>query len=280
MPTSLPMEPTGRSGQAFVVRSLPEGQALGARQRVSTGATPTTWRFTGRRRKMLQSGCTITAHDGYDPVFGPVPVQPDTIVPSPGDPQSLNRYSYVSQQSAEVFRSVGPRPARHGRRRGDWHCDRSWLCVALPRPAQALNVAMADEQAFVQSVGLQLGNLFPAVTDQFVNPGQASGTASSSGGNMAGLDRPPGDPFRGLSDAAQRAISRLQRWSNHPIQQFAQRSSSATQSCRILGAAGSTDRCRRDRKGWHSLRPDARRRRCDCRGQVLDGEVCHDPVQS
>lgn len=38
---------------------------------------------------------------------------------------------------------------------------------------------------------------------------------------MAGSDGPPEDPFRGLSDAAQRGISRLQRWSNHPIQRFA-----------------------------------------------------------
>ncbi len=31
----------------------------------------------------------------YDPVLGRF-IQPDTIVPDPGDPQSLNRYSYVN----------------------------------------------------------------------------------------------------------------------------------------------------------------------------------------
>ena len=147
-------------------------------------------------------------------------VQPDTIVPNPGDPQSLNRYSYVGNRPTTYVD-----PSGHAFASPEGGASGA-IAVAVgyalgSQAGQALNVAVAEAQAFVQSLGLQLGNLFPAVTDQFVNPGQVSGTASSSGGNMAGSDGPPEDPFRGLSDAAQRGISRLQRWSNHPIQRFA-----------------------------------------------------------
>ena len=110
---------------------------------------------------------------------------------------------------------------------------------------QALNVAVAEAQAFVQSLGLQLGNLFPAVTDQFVNPGQVSGTASSSGGKMAGSDGPPEDPFPAYRMQRNEVLVAC---SAGRTTQYSDRSrlSSATQSCRILGVAGSISRCRRD----------------------------------
>ncbi|MCB0002786.1 MAG: hypothetical protein KDH86_09575, partial [Anaerolineae bacterium] len=77
------------------------------------------------------------------------------------------------------------------------------LAGLLSQAGQALNVVVAEAQAFAQMVsqtGQQLGNLVPAVTDQFVNPGQAAGSAPSGAGNTAGpggLD--PNDPlFRRL----------------------------------------------------------------------------------
>ncbi len=74
----------------------------------------------------------------------------------------------------------------------------------LSQAGQALNVAVADGQAFLQSLAQQFGNQIPAVADQFANAGQASQPTSSNAGNTAGpggLD--PNDPrFRELLDQA------------------------------------------------------------------------------
>jgi RHS repeat-associated protein len=57
------------------------------------GVTPTDFRFTGQRKSSYGT-ISFPARE-YSPVLGRF-VSADTIVPRPGDPQSLNRYSYVS----------------------------------------------------------------------------------------------------------------------------------------------------------------------------------------
>ena len=61
--------------------------------RYTAGTTPTTFNFTGQRR---DSGSGLLFYNArwYDPVIGRF-ISADTIVPEPGNPQSLNRYSYV-----------------------------------------------------------------------------------------------------------------------------------------------------------------------------------------
>ena len=67
-----------------------------------TGGTglPTDRRFTGQRQdsyiNLYQMGSRW-----YDPSLGRW-IQPDTIVPDPGNPQSLNRYAYGVRQSSDV----------------------------------------------------------------------------------------------------------------------------------------------------------------------------------
>jgi len=61
--------------------------------RYSYGTTPTSYRFTGQREDTT-IGLYFYNARYYDAALGRF-VQADTIVPSPGDPQSLNRYSYV-----------------------------------------------------------------------------------------------------------------------------------------------------------------------------------------
>ena len=61
--------------------------------RLSSGSTPTTWRFTGQREDAT-IGLYFYNARYLDPQLGRF-VQPDTIVPEPGNPQGLNRYSYV-----------------------------------------------------------------------------------------------------------------------------------------------------------------------------------------
>jgi RHS repeat-associated protein len=61
--------------------------------RYTSGTTPTTYRFTGQRWDDTIELYFYKARY-YDPALGRF-VQPDTIVPNPGNPQALNRYSYV-----------------------------------------------------------------------------------------------------------------------------------------------------------------------------------------
>jgi len=70
------------------VRYLPYGGI-----RVQVGEMPTALGFTGQR---LDAGVGLLYYRAryYDPGLGRF-TQPDTLVPSPADPQSLNRYAYV-----------------------------------------------------------------------------------------------------------------------------------------------------------------------------------------
>jgi len=61
--------------------------------RFSSGTTPTSYQFTGQRNDS-SIGLYFYNARYYDPALGRF-IQADTIVPSPGNPQSLNRYSYV-----------------------------------------------------------------------------------------------------------------------------------------------------------------------------------------
>jgi len=81
---------TASSTGAFVaeVRYKPWGE-----NRYNNGTTPTTYRFTGQRREG-ELGLYFYNARWYDPAIGRF-VSADTIVPEPGNPQSLNRYAYA-----------------------------------------------------------------------------------------------------------------------------------------------------------------------------------------
>jgi len=61
--------------------------------RYTSGTTPTTYRFTGQRQ---EAGVGLYDYGArwYDPYIQRW-ISPDTIIPQPANPQSLNRYSYV-----------------------------------------------------------------------------------------------------------------------------------------------------------------------------------------
>jgi RHS repeat-associated protein len=69
------------------------------------GSVGTAYQFTGQRRE-VGLGVYFFQARWYDPVVGRF-VQPDTIVPEPGDPQSLNRYSYVKNNPLRYVDSNG-----------------------------------------------------------------------------------------------------------------------------------------------------------------------------
>ena len=58
----------------------------------TSGSIPTTYRYTGQRNEN-ELGLMYYGARWYDPALGRW-AQADTIVPNPGNPQSLNRYSY------------------------------------------------------------------------------------------------------------------------------------------------------------------------------------------
>lgn len=61
--------------------------------RYSYGTTPTSYRFTGQRQESSIK-LTIMGARWYDSALGRW-ISPDSIIPDPANPQSLNRYSYV-----------------------------------------------------------------------------------------------------------------------------------------------------------------------------------------
>jgi RHS repeat-associated protein len=77
--------------------------------RYNQGTSPTTYRYTGQRQESALGGA-----DGlyfynarwYDPYLGRF-LSADTLVPSPGDPQGLNRYAYTLNNPVKYTHPTG-----------------------------------------------------------------------------------------------------------------------------------------------------------------------------
>jgi RHS repeat-associated protein len=76
-------------GKVAELRYLPYGS-----NRYSSGTTPTAYKFTGQRLDD-STGLYYYGARYYDAALGRF-ISPDAFVPSPGNPQSLNRYSYAN----------------------------------------------------------------------------------------------------------------------------------------------------------------------------------------
>ena len=158
----------------------------------------------------------------YDPAIGRF-IQPDTIVPEPGNLQALNRYSYVLNNPLRFIDDSGKIAIDIAGGGGGGAGMAvvmliSGLAQMAGQQASALTGRLAPAaNAMVQTWSLA-GNQIIAAGDQL---SQAAQNASQAGNTAdpGGLD--PNDPFRGLSQAAQRGIERLQRLSNSPIERFA-----------------------------------------------------------
>jgi RHS repeat-associated protein len=73
--------------------------------RYTTGSLNTAYRYTGQR---IESDADLYYYVSrwYDPVVGRF-LQADSIVPEPGNPQSLNRYSYVANNPVKYVDPTG-----------------------------------------------------------------------------------------------------------------------------------------------------------------------------
>ncbi|MFZ1402346.1 MAG: RHS repeat-associated core domain-containing protein, partial [Anaerolineae bacterium] len=104
--TALTASETG--GRLSEIRYKPWGESRG----IPFGATPTQRRFTGQVLDEVAGGLYFYNARYYDPTLARF-TQGDTIVPGAGNPQNLNRYSYV-----------GNNPLRY--------TDPAGLCAAAP----------------------------------------------------------------------------------------------------------------------------------------------------
>ena len=80
----------------------------GESRRTPFGATPTARRFTGQVLDGVAGGLYFYNARCYDPALGRF-LQADTIVPEPGNPQALNRYSYVLNNAIKYSDPTGHR---------------------------------------------------------------------------------------------------------------------------------------------------------------------------
>jgi RHS repeat-associated protein len=88
------------------LRYLPYGAP---RPGYPSGSVPTDYRFTGQRSEEASLGSLYDyGARMYSPVLGRF-LSADTIVPSPGNPQSLNRYSYVLNNPLKYTDPTGHR---------------------------------------------------------------------------------------------------------------------------------------------------------------------------
>jgi RHS repeat-associated protein len=119
----------------------PADQA-GTHNAFATGYTEAT--FTGQRRD-VGTGLYHYGARYYDSTIGRF-IQPDTIVPQPGNPQSLNRYSYVLNN-----------PLRYTDPTGRWGADVHWLLTGDLTYNVGRQVASYAGAASPLSVDLEAG---------------------------------------------------------------------------------------------------------------------------
>ncbi len=99
---SLSEATTGSGGVSSRQRYFPYG-----RVRYSSGSPPTTYNFTGQR--LDGTGLLFFQARYYDPDLRRF-LQPDTIVPEPGNPQSLNRFAYNYNNPLKYIDPTGHDP--------------------------------------------------------------------------------------------------------------------------------------------------------------------------
>jgi hypothetical protein len=151
----------------------------------------------------------------YDPALGRF-IQPDTIVPDPGNPADFDRYAYVRNN-----------PPRY--RDPSGHCGVDTDILFTDDPAQCIGSAGASavrrlgEAASSLAVGLTLfaathGQQATSIAERayYMADQSARGANSSNAGNTAGPGGLDPDPFRNASDAIRRGVETLRRQINSP----------------------------------------------------------------
>ena len=178
--------------------------AYGA-MRYTAGSTPTTFNFTGQRR---DSGSGLLFYNArwYDPAVGRF-LQADTIVPEPGNPQALNRYSYSANNPLRYIDHAGHNAIEFWGGAGGGGGAAFLMAVvsaaqSVNQQAQVLTVTCGPELETLQQTWYVYANPVIATAHQLSQAVQNAGQAGNTAG-AGGLD--PNDPRfkQGTEQAAQ-----------------------------------------------------------------------------
>jgi RHS repeat-associated protein len=191
-------------------------QAFGVSRYMGLSGMATDRRFTGQQQETAL-GLYFYNSRYYDPVLGRF-VQPDTIVPDPANPQSLNRYSYVLNNALRYVDPTG-----HADEVGEtgtmWYqkianraTPADWLTVDQQLYFQA-HTRQATALDWVLTAGMLLAvGAAPEII------GAIPEAASAIWGLVSAACR-DGDctnEFLGAKEAVQRGIQTLQKFINNP----------------------------------------------------------------
>ncbi|MBX7233672.1 MAG: hypothetical protein K1X65_04755 [Caldilineales bacterium] len=201
---------TTDNGSALVARLLykPFGQV-----RYNTNNQKTDYRYTGQWWAS-GGGATLGLYDygarWYDPSLARF-IQADTIVPEPGNPQSLNRYSYVLNNALKYTDPTGHSNCLEcvgGGAGGGGFITIGAKVAESDGLRQALTVAMDWLQRLIGPAAMMAQNAdkLPAARDV----GNAGGGNTSPGG----LD--PNDPFRNVGESIRKGVETLRRQIDNP----------------------------------------------------------------
>ncbi len=181
------------------------GTADATHNAFARGYTPAT--YTGQTRD-AGTGLMYYGARWYDPALGRF-ISPDTIVPNLGDPQSLNRYSYVGNQPLKytdptgheaICTAFGPTPI-------GLLCEVAMGVAKMPAGQQILQQA----ESLVVQHGAQLTMLAEQashVVSQQVAKARASSTGGSSNANPGGLG--PNDPWNRFGELLKQGNSEFE----------------------------------------------------------------------
>jgi RHS repeat-associated protein len=108
-------------------------KAFGA-TRFTSGTTPTTFRYTGQRE---ESGLGLYYYGArwYDPALGHF-IQPDTLIPNPGNVLDYHRYAYVRYN-----------PLKYNDPTGHYACAAASVCLGPAELTQALRAVQEGARA-------------------------------------------------------------------------------------------------------------------------------------
>jgi RHS repeat-associated protein len=180
------------------------------------GNVGTAYQFTGQRRE-ASAGLDFFQSRWYDGAIGRF-LQPDPLIPKPGDPQSLNRYSYVENRPLNMVDPTG-------------HTGQCAALVSLPPAYGVCEVVTGiaqtpvGQQALqqIESLAVQYGpavtlalqqmaDKLPALVDkagQLLNGSQQTASQAGNAADPGGLR--PNDPrFRDIVDMAKGAKASIE----------------------------------------------------------------------
>jgi RHS repeat-associated protein/uncharacterized repeat protein (TIGR01451 family) len=171
---------------------------------------PTDFDFTGQKRDGLSTGFYQMGARWYDPYIDQW-IEPDSIVPDPGKPQSLNRYSYSNSNPLRYTDPSGHDPGCAvlglGGPEAVVACEIVSEAVSYWPQIQALAADAAQVATSQGSSALQY-------LQQLDAAGKQGGSNPDNGGNTGGLD--PNDPFKDASESIQKGVQTLRSQINNP----------------------------------------------------------------